>query len=295
MNDLLKLLESMKGKKSSVFGQKTMKEYFKDHSRIQSPSSINTYFECPRKYFYKYIKKIPTKPNIYRIRGKIIHSVLEDFFSLDPSKLSNSSFVCEIKVVMLEDFKRKWLSFKNEFSKLDLSNEKLSMFYEDSKRMIANFLDYYLEKLNEMLKHYSLIKGFQLLVPKRELYLESKRFNVRGYIDALYEGEKTRIIDYKTSSTDELREEYKRQLAIYSLLYRESYGKLPDEVGIHFLLYSLKLIPVTPSLVKLGEKACEFVHSRTGSGNIQDYPKGDHPLCKWSSGECDYYDICNRV
>jgi ATP-dependent helicase/DNAse subunit B len=50
--------------------------------RVQSPSSINTYNQCPRKYYYQYILKLPTRPSIHLVRGNIAHSVLEDFFSI---------------------------------------------------------------------------------------------------------------------------------------------------------------------------------------------------------------------
>ena len=46
-------------------------------ARVQSPSSIITYRQCPRKYYYHYIENLPTKPSIHTIRGKIVHSVLQ--------------------------------------------------------------------------------------------------------------------------------------------------------------------------------------------------------------------------
>ena len=31
-------------------------------NRILSPTDINTYLSCPRKFYLRYIKKLPTKP-----------------------------------------------------------------------------------------------------------------------------------------------------------------------------------------------------------------------------------------
>ncbi|MBW2988583.1 hypothetical protein DRJ48_03605 [Candidatus Woesearchaeota archaeon] len=301
MNDLLRILEGMKVKSNGVsqkrkpINQTTFSDFSGDYSRTQSPSSINTYFECPRKYFYKYIKNLPAKPSIHRIRGKLLHSVLEDFFNLDPSKLTPSQFEFEIRIVLLEDLKRKWFGMIKEIEQLGLSKEEIRAYFEDSKRMVSNFVAHYTNKIKPLLTEHSLAEAFQLLTPKREVFLISKRYNVQGYLDAIYKGEKVRIIDYKTSSTDEFREEYKRQLAIYSLLYKENYGVLPDEVGLHFLLYGERVFPVTSELLTLGIKACKFVHSRTKSGNMADYPKGKRPLCKWHSGECDFYEICGGI
>jgi len=53
------------------------------------------------------------------------------------------------------------------------------------------------------------------------------------------------IIDYKTSKKNELNLDCLVQLAIYALLYREYFGRLPDKVGIHFLRYGERIIRVT--------------------------------------------------
>ena len=58
---------------------------------MQSPSSINTYKQCPRKHFYQYILNLPTKPSIYLIRGSIVHEVLEKFFDIKRQN-SNTDF-----------------------------------------------------------------------------------------------------------------------------------------------------------------------------------------------------------
>ena len=47
--------------------------------RIQSPSSINMYKRCPRKYYLHYILKKPIKPNIHLFRGSTVHSTIEIF------------------------------------------------------------------------------------------------------------------------------------------------------------------------------------------------------------------------
>ncbi len=216
MNELSRVFEEMKrGKHAPVHKsgmQSTVKEFSCDCSRVQSPSSINTYFDCPRKYFYKYIKELPSKPNIHLIRGKLVHSVLEDFFKLNPAKLSAASFDVELKVVLLEDFKRKWQESRESILKLGLGKEERVAYFSDSKRMISNFVDHFSERLREHLPKMHLHDAFKLLTPEREIFLESKAHKVRGYLDAVYRGEKVSIIDYKTSSTDTFREEYRRQL-----------------------------------------------------------------------------------
>ena len=45
-----------------------------------SPSAINSYYKCPREYYYTYIGKLKTKPSIHLVKGSIVHKTLEDFF-----------------------------------------------------------------------------------------------------------------------------------------------------------------------------------------------------------------------
>ena len=57
--------------------------------RVESPSSINTFLQCNRKYYYQYIEKLPTKPSIHTVRGNIAHSTLENFYALDVSSFTH--------------------------------------------------------------------------------------------------------------------------------------------------------------------------------------------------------------
>ena len=45
-----------------------------------SPSKINTYYKCPREFYYKYIAKIPEKKKIHLFRGTLVHKILEQLF-----------------------------------------------------------------------------------------------------------------------------------------------------------------------------------------------------------------------
>ena len=89
-----------------------------------------------------------------------------------------------------------------------------------------------------------------------------------------------------------LTDEYLLQLSIYTLLYHEKYGKFPDEVGLYLLRHGEKTIKADEKLLKLAEKECLEIHRRTLSDDIEDYPLNPGPLCKWSTGQCDFYNIC---
>lgn len=42
-------------------------------------SKISTYKECPLKYKYRYIDKIPSKPSVHLIKGSKVHKLLENY------------------------------------------------------------------------------------------------------------------------------------------------------------------------------------------------------------------------
>jgi len=262
--------------------------------RIESPSSINTYKQCPRKYFYQYIEELETSPSIHLIRGKIAHSVLEDFFKLDINKISKN-YDFEFKIILHDLLGQHWRAAKEELSTLGLTDSKVNFYLEETKQMIQFWLLDLLQNLNCLVKENSLANAFDTLRPRTELYLCSKKHGVQGYIDAVHEIDgKIKLIDYKTSKRDHINDAYRLQLAIYALLYEEEYGKRPDEVGIHFLKFCEKSFCVDEKLTAHASSECSQMHKNTVSDDMHDYPKNKTPLCKWHSGQCDFFNECNK-
>jgi len=84
------------------------------------------------------------------------------------------------------------------------------------------------------------------------------------------------------------------QLAIYSLLYHEKHDKMPHKAGIFFLKDTIKHVDVNEDLLKLAKFEIEQIHASTETDQISDYPKKESGLCKWHSGQCDFYDVCMK-
>jgi ATP-dependent exoDNAse (exonuclease V) beta subunit len=259
--------------------------------RVQSPSSINTYKQCPRKYFYQYIKKLPTLPNIHLVRGNIAHSVLEDFYDIDlPEDNHQTYFKQAIQKLLLHH----WQKEKARLDVLELSPDQTKFYFEETMLMLINWLDHFIETFQKKLEeNISPVQAFRQLTPIREQRYYSKENYVQGFIDAVHHLEdEVHIIDYKTNASFEFKDEIKLQLAIYSLLYYEKHGHPPSKVGIFFLRHKLKLIKVDPELLDLARREIALVHQNTCSENMEDYPCKTSPLCKWSSGQCNFYDVC---
>ena len=104
--------------------------------RVQSPSSINTYFQCPRKYYYIYNMKLKTSPSIHLVRGLVAHKVLENFFTIQPEAIEtgyqNNSRGQPNQCFLCSSF------FPSEHS---TSSQESSDWYDAGPPFICNILD----------------------------------------------------------------------------------------------------------------------------------------------------------
>lgn len=260
--------------------------------RIESSSSINAFLQCNRKYYFQYIEKLPTFSSIHMVRGNIAHSTLEEFYNLDVSEFGEEYkklFLVAIQKIFFEQ----WGKYKEELKELGLSNKELEFYFEDTLLMVMNWCSYFLIEFNSKFKG-DILDTFNLLKPKTEVEYVSESYSVRGFIDAIREIDgKVQIIDYKTNNVPEIKDSIKLQLGVYSLLYREKHGKLPDMLGVFFLKDKMHRLDVDESLIKNAINAINMVHSVTSvSEKKEDYPRKTSGLCKWSSGQCDFYHVC---
>ena len=67
---------------------------------------------------------------------------------------------------------------------------------------------------------------------------------------------------------------------------------MPKQVGIYFLKGRESLMDVDNELLEMAKREIAHVHSKTQTEDINHYPKQTGPLCKWSTGQCEHYDVC---
>ncbi|MBU0461958.1 MAG: PD-(D/E)XK nuclease family protein, partial [Nanoarchaeota archaeon] len=168
--------------------------------RVESPSSINTYKQCPRRYFYQYIRRFPTFPNIHTVRGNIVHSALEKFFELDPASVDPLKYRPELAAYLSNLFEALWRKGRNALEKVTSSNEQERVFYEESRMMLGNWLNSFFEKIKQKMKNKSFIEAFNELKPiALEAEYQSDAHHVKGFIDVIEnEDGIIKLVDYKT-------------------------------------------------------------------------------------------------
>lgn len=264
---------------------------------MQSPSSMNTYFQCPRKYYFIYKLKLPTKPSIHLVRGNVAHSALEKLYDILPEIIADNHKE-NLKTVVVELLRKFWIDAKEDFAKLAMSDQQLDAYYEETKQMLLNYISSFTEKLEvQIAKGDSFVEAFRKLTPVREKEYLSWEYYVKGFIDVIETADgKIRLMDYKTSKQAKLSDQYKLQLAIYAMLYELEHKEKPHEVGIYFLKFKGRdgeiTLPVDDELIEHAKFKVEQIHASTDSDAIADFPQNRTPLCKWSTGQCDFYEYC---
>lgn len=263
--------------------------------RTESPTSILMYMQCPRKYFYRYVQRLPQMPSIHLIAGDAAHKTIQAFHNTNLTTISMEGFFEKMRNKITEQFDQKWQEKTQELARLDLSPEEKHLHYHKTKEMVIKFYHHHTNKILAYKRYYglTLFEAWQKLKPRTETQLASENYGVTGRIDAIHDidGE-TKIIDYKTSKNNEITTDCVFQLAIYSLLHKENFRKMPDKAGIHFLRHGEIVMPTSQELLNLAKTTCHRIHQQTSHDQIENYPRKISGLCKYKTGQCDYYQQC---
>ena len=230
--------------------------------RILSPTAINTYLSCPRKYYLRYVRRLRTKPSIHLIRGNLIHKTIQAFHK-DCARGPPASSETEISESLLKTFNRLWLESQKDLDALGLPQAELDEYHDDSERMLLNYAEWFTRQDTPPLVNDSEVKIF------------SDYLGLMGIIDAVrINGNEVTLIDYKTSKNPTVTDEIMRQAVIYALLYRDRYNRVPDVVCIHFLKDPGDPIPIhiDELFLEYAEILVESVREKTRSNDEHSYP-----------------------
>lgn len=251
-----------------------------------SPTSINTYFRSPRLFYYQYVLKMSSPPNIHLYKGNFVHKILEDLFQ-------NHKYVPPKEYCLTR--LKEWNPPEAIVSHMSDDEKKIDHTQEMTK-MMENFSLHFDNKVDMVVlegKAKDKNHAWNLIRPifSEHRITDSER-NVVGVIDSVERSfdEQVYLIDYKTSKLyrHTLPEDYIRQVSVYAYLFKQEFGRLPNYAGIHYLRYGeIYLIPITEDIVKRAIADIEYVQEHSKSTNIEDYPKGND---QFANKECEYYE-----
>lgn len=170
--------------------------------------------------------------------------------------------ISAIREELITTFNRLWDHAGNQLRALNLDENELESFRNESERMLFNFSHWLLRN--------------DLKMPDfAELRLYSKNLGLLGIIDAVHKNsDQPILVDYKTSKKALVTDDMTRQAALYALLYKDKFDKIPEVVWIHFLVEPGEPIPIhiDEHLMDYGIILIESIREKTISEDKRDYP-----------------------
>lgn len=231
-----------------------------------SASSIKTYEQCPKKYYYNYIERIPQKEHDYFELGNLCHETLEFFHDI----------------------------YSKEGNKFDTLNKLMSHCFGLARAEHPNIKSEIVAEARQLLLDYlkSVVDNGMPNVQATELpfnFQIGDDILIRGFIDRLdlLEDGIFQIIDYKTTKNPKYLEPM--QLLIYGLALKRNYPEVENFKAAYILLkHNGKLKDYTFNTEDLSKVEKEIIHYGKTIREENEWLPMPSRLCDW----CDFKDIC---
>ncbi len=227
-------------------------------SQAFSVTHLNNFLECPWRYFFVNLIRIPQAPTKHQMYGTAIHGTLRSFF--DAYKEERKMNIKQIISL-----------FKHNIDKQPMSVDDRRESFEKGKKALTGYFKTYGMSFNRhILSEYS-VKGIELAIDGGDkkargadgkksqtsrVNIKDARLQLTGKIDKIefLDDHNVTVIDYKTAKPKSRNEiegktrsadgNYKRQLTFYKILldgekkkFNMKYGEIdfiePNERGIY--------------------------------------------------------------
>lgn len=233
-----------------------------------SYSSISTYLDCPKKWHYRYVEKIPEKPKHFFSFGKSMHSALEFLYQADAAPPLEK---------LLRFYYENWINEGYDTVELEDAKKK------EGEGILRQYYDKNVPGFRRPL-HTELKFGFD-----KEFCVQGVA--IRGVIDRVDEAEGGRIaiLDYKTGKPfPRNRVKADEQLTLYQIACEQILGR-PVESLILYHLPSQTPHRSGPHGADLVEALTEKVVRVAERIRGEDFaPAPSETKCNW----CDYRTYC---
>ena len=224
---------------------------------------LRVFRECRRRYRYRYVEGMPTRPSAHNTMGAHVHNTLKAFFSLPEPEERTPERLLDL---LLES----WQQNRSGFSDLD-----------DEERWRERAA----AQMRTFAREHDLAARPLLL----ECYLEtpiSPQLALLGRIDRVDDdADGLHVIDYKTGRRPE--EVDVQQLHLYTVMLERSLGR-PVARASYLYLDDGTAWSACPQRRELEEALAEVNTAYNEIVNERDYPTTVGRHCSF----CDYQSIC---
>jgi DNA helicase-2/ATP-dependent DNA helicase PcrA len=241
-----------------------------DRQLTLSYGQISDYLDCPTKYRYAHVIRIPTPASHQMAYGRALHAAVQAYHR---RQLAGASMTRD---ELLAELDAAWesvgfLTRQHEEARKAAAREALERFWDEQQR--------------EPARPVAVEQEFSVLLG---------RDRVRGRYDRVDREADGRVVitDYKSSdvrdpATAGRRARESLQLSIYALAYESQHGQLPDELALHFL--ESGLVGRSAPAPKRLSKAAEQVTAVSEGIRAGDFAPNPSPM---RCGFCPFREIC---
>ena len=242
--------------------------------RHLSPSSASTFRQCPQRWKFRYVDKLPDPPGEAAVAGTFAHRVLEELLELAPDERTLESAKSLAKQVWAET------STEGDFVALGLDTDGVRNFKWTAWRAIEGLWD-----LEDP-------KTVDVVATETEVSVEIGGVPFVGFIDRVEEGPDGLVVsDYKSGRAPgrKFAEARLEQVLLYAAALAEMHGTPPVRARLMYLGQRIDESAVTADAIaevtrRLVE-TWEELQERSATG---DFPPQPGPL----GGGCAFVRHC---
>jgi len=241
-------------------------EHLKDIT--YSPSKLGLYENCPKKYWFSYVLKIPGERKTYFTLGSVVHTVIE----LITQQLKAGEVLSEDEALTI--LESRWRSGAYEFTSKEQQDRAVA------EEMIRNFL-----------VHQG-TKDSTIVDIEKWISLDIEGRTIRGKVDRIDDvGETLEVIDYKSSKNRTSRPQLKKdfQMALYKLGVDNAFQKPVSQVGHWYLRMDQEwMVELTDEELEAVRQRAVAVMESIEAGQFEATP--GYQSCRY----CDYGELCDE-
>ncbi|MFI2280572.1 RecB family exonuclease [Nocardia beijingensis] len=242
-----------------------------------SPSRAMDFKQCPLKYRFRAIDRIPERPSVHAVRGTVVHAVLEDLYGLPAAER-----VPERAEALVPSAWARVHAQQPEVAEL----------------IAAGQLDAFLDEVRALVRRYYRLEDPTRFDPEsREARVEVELADgapLRGFVDRIdiAPGGALRVVDYKTGRVPGPTQETKAlfQLKFYALVVLRTRGLVPAQLRLIYLADEqiLTYAPEEQELLRFERTVSALWAAILEAGRTGDF----QPNTSWLCSYCDYKPLC---
>lgn len=243
-----------------------------------SASRAKDFKQCPLRFRYLMVDKLPEPPSSAAVRGTLVHAVLERIFDL-PAAARDEGAAQELVGPQWDELAQK-------------RPEVHELFAE------AGDVDAFLSQARALVSNYFRLENPQRLDPTaRERFVEVELGSgvlLRGFVDRIDTAPNgaVRVVDYKTGKAPSPRftEEALFQMRFYALMLWRLDGVAPARLQLIYLGdgRTLTLDPHTDDLLAFEAELDQLWGRIEDAARREDFRPRKTPLCPW----CSFQEFC---